>query len=235
MWSRSTAAVFIAARSAGGGPGAEISHDPSLPPLVGSGARGEPGAAAMVFLPDTDDAPPLGCGNAQLTPDEGCDDGNTVSGDGCSANCLVVELGFSCSWAGQLCLPIARCGDGRVTAPESCDDGNRAEGDGCAPNCRVEALRAALSLRRASLNGSEGTCQRRGGGNLDARRQRRRRVREPIWRARGAVDGRRGSGLRWIAAVLSSRRRRGPEASRSRSMRPRKDDRISCPSCRIIL
>src|SRR5215831_11570044 len=35
-------------------------------------------------------APP-GCGDGVLAKDEACDDGNTVSGDGCAANCLATE------------------------------------------------------------------------------------------------------------------------------------------------
>ncbi|HEX3850928.1 MAG TPA: hypothetical protein VHW01_08175, partial [Polyangiaceae bacterium] len=42
------------------------------------------------------------CGDDTLTDDEACDDGNTKSGDGCSADCLMVEVGYSCAIAGQL-------------------------------------------------------------------------------------------------------------------------------------
>src|SRR5690606_5233721 len=55
---------------------------------------------------------PVGCGNGVLTPDEACDDGNEQSGDGCDAECLQVEPGFSCAVPGQACREIARCGDG---------------------------------------------------------------------------------------------------------------------------
>ena len=85
------------------------------------------------------DAPPApGCGNGILTKDEACDDGNNVSGDGCAANCLSVEPGFSCATPGQPCRPIARCGDGVVVFPEQCDDGNKTAGDGCSDLCKVE-------------------------------------------------------------------------------------------------
>ncbi len=36
-------------------------------------------------------APPVGCGNGVLDDAEGCDDGNTVSGDGCSSQCQVED------------------------------------------------------------------------------------------------------------------------------------------------
>ena len=79
------------------------------------------------------------CGDSVLTSEEACDDGNTVSKDGCRADCLMVEVGFSCVVAGQLCFPIAKCGDGAATASEACDDGNTAAGDGCSATCTLEA------------------------------------------------------------------------------------------------
>ena len=85
------------------------------------------------------DAPPgPNCGNGELTKDEACDDGNTVSGDGCANNCLSVEPGFSCVTPGKPCRPIARCGDGLVVFPEQCDDGNKTAGDGCSDACKIE-------------------------------------------------------------------------------------------------
>ncbi|MFO0603983.1 MAG: DUF4215 domain-containing protein [Polyangiales bacterium] len=60
------------------------------------------------------------CGDRFLDPGESCDDGNNVSGDGCSA----------------MCRFEARCGDNRVDMGEVCDDGNNASGDGCRSDCR---------------------------------------------------------------------------------------------------
>jgi fibro-slime domain-containing protein len=82
--------------------------------------------------------PPLNCGDGMLTPDEACDDGNLVSGDGCTANCLGVERGYSCNPPGKACRQIARCGDGIVAESEACDDGNAVDGDGCSTRCRLE-------------------------------------------------------------------------------------------------
>jgi fibro-slime domain-containing protein len=82
-------------------------------------------------------APP-NCGDANLTPDEACDDGNMASGDGCAANCLVVEEGFSCQPPGQPCRFLAVCGDGFRSPSEGCDDGNIAPGDGCSDRCNIE-------------------------------------------------------------------------------------------------
>ncbi len=72
------------------------------------GAPGQPNAAL--------------CGDGTVDADEGCDDGNVVSGDGCSASCTVEAL----------------CGNGVLNAGETCDDGNAASGDGCSSRCRVE-------------------------------------------------------------------------------------------------
>ncbi|HEY4103826.1 MAG TPA: DUF4215 domain-containing protein [Polyangiaceae bacterium] len=82
-------------------------------------------------------APP-NCGDGMLTSDEACDDGNKVSGDGCAANCLAVEPGYSCNPPGAACHQIARCGDGLVASSEVCDDGNSTDGDGCSSRCRLE-------------------------------------------------------------------------------------------------
>jgi len=59
-------------------------------------------------------------GNETCDPDTTCP---PVSGDGCSANCL-----------------IEQCGDGVLTPDtEECDDSNTAAGDGCAADCTCEA------------------------------------------------------------------------------------------------
>jgi len=103
-------------------------------PFTGSGGMTGLG---VVDTPD-DLPPPPGCGDGTLTSDEACDDGNKASGDGCNAQCLLVEKGFSCPNPGKACREIARCGDGVVAASEQCDDGNVAPGDGCSDRCRVE-------------------------------------------------------------------------------------------------
>jgi fibro-slime domain-containing protein len=84
-----------------------------------------------------DDPPPPGCGDAQRADDEQCDDGNTTAGDGCSANCLVVETGYTCD--GVLCTLVELCGDARRVLGEGCDDGNADGGDGCTSSCQIEA------------------------------------------------------------------------------------------------
>jgi fibro-slime domain-containing protein len=103
-------------------------------PITGSGGNAGSG---IVFMPPAEQIPP-GCGDGDLTPDEACDDGNKISGDGCNEFCLQVDPGFSCAMAGQLCREIARCGDGIVAASERCDDANLDPGDGCSERCKIE-------------------------------------------------------------------------------------------------
>jgi len=80
------------------------------------------------------------CGDGAVGGNEQCDDGNTVSGDGCSATCTL-EPGWTCPTPGQPCKKIEYCGDGIVELDigEQCDDGNTASGDGCSPLCQTEA------------------------------------------------------------------------------------------------
>ena len=71
------------------------------------------------------------CGDGLLEPGEQCDDGNTASGDGCSATCT--------NEPGHLC----GCGDGILQAGEQCDDGNTVNHDGCSATCTIEPGHAA--------------------------------------------------------------------------------------------
>ena len=77
------------------------------------------------------------CGDGTRQDPEGCDDGNTVSNDGCSARCAV-EAGWTCPAAGGACR-AAGCGDLIVAGSEECEDGNATDGDGCSAQCRLEA------------------------------------------------------------------------------------------------
>ena len=68
-----------------------------------------------------------------------CDDGNIVSGDGCSKKCFV-ETGFECTqgspFSPDICVEI--CGDGLNFGKHECDDGNTFGTDGCSAYCEVE-------------------------------------------------------------------------------------------------
>ena len=63
------------------------------------------------------------CGDRFVGPEESCDDGNALSGYGCSASCRLE----------QVVEPY--CGDGRVNAAELCDDGNTDDADACLSGC----------------------------------------------------------------------------------------------------
>src|ERR1044071_3301013 len=70
---------------------------------------------------------PQACGDGVHDPSEGCDDGNTSDGDGCSAVCEV-----------ETDHPV--CGNGVRESGEDCDDGNAANGDGCSAACALEQV-----------------------------------------------------------------------------------------------
>ncbi len=78
------------------------------------------------------------CGDGFVASDqEGCDDGNTAGGDGCSATCQI-EQGWICTGEPSVCSKPP-CGDGIVEdGLEACDDGNTVAGDGCSASCELE-------------------------------------------------------------------------------------------------
>jgi cysteine-rich repeat protein len=94
------------------------------------------------------------CGNGVTGPGEECDDGNTIDGDGCSAECtkefcgdesVQPELGETCEPGGtppqngNVCRQdCTYCGDGHTDTQEQCDDGNNVDGDGCSATCTNE-------------------------------------------------------------------------------------------------
>ncbi len=89
--------------------------------------------------PSTED--PGACGDGVLQAaalDEACDDGNSDSGDGCSADCKIVEQNYKCLEPGMPCESTVACGDGKVTGAETCDDGNTKAEDGCSATCTLE-------------------------------------------------------------------------------------------------
>ncbi len=117
---------------AAGAPGVPLGTTPDGEQIIG----GDPSEG--ISSPSSTGPAPAGCGDGVLTDDEACDDGNRNDGDGCAANCLAPERGFSCAVPGMACLPIAVCGDGVVAGSEQCDDNNIVDGDGCSARCRIE-------------------------------------------------------------------------------------------------
>jgi len=91
------------------------------------------------------------CGDGFVEGADECDDGNTISEDGCSADCK-----------------IEVCGDGTVQPAlgEQCDDGNTADLDGCDANCIDEFCGDGIAndLPNEQCDGSDdalcpGSCQ----------------------------------------------------------------------------
>lgn len=99
------------------------------------------------------------CGDGIVyNPNQICDDGNSVSGDGCENNCNFTE-NWICWGSPSDCDPCdkgkvavysfnqlgyceEKCGDGWILTKDiddqACDDGNTDNNDGCSSNCRVE-------------------------------------------------------------------------------------------------
>jgi cysteine-rich repeat protein len=74
-------------------------------------------------------AEPARCGDGALDADETCDDGNTRSGDGCSAECRC-----------EIILEPVVCGDGIADKTEECDEGednSDTEPDACREDCTL--------------------------------------------------------------------------------------------------
>ncbi len=70
-----------------------------------------------------------GCGDEEINAGEECDDGNTLSGDGCSNFCEV-EFGYTCKAEPSICSVInLYCGDGICSGSETCSN--------CATDCGV--------------------------------------------------------------------------------------------------
>ena len=74
------------------------------------------------------------CGDGKKEGAEGCDDGNTVPYDGCSATCCQSRAAGCTAGA---CT--GKCGDGIVCPARHCDDGNNLSGDGCSRDCKFES------------------------------------------------------------------------------------------------
>ncbi|MFO0694193.1 MAG: DUF4215 domain-containing protein [Polyangiales bacterium] len=105
----------------------------------GDGGPGDGGsdAGSDGMVPDGNVTDP--CGNAVRGSAEACDDGNMVGGDGCSADCKMVELGWKCPLGGGACVPTV-CGNKLIEPPtENCDDGNANGSDGCSSTCQLES------------------------------------------------------------------------------------------------
>jgi cysteine-rich repeat protein len=101
---------------------------------------------------------PAVCGDGVRYPQEACDDGNLLPGDGCRADCSVERCGDAILDPAEGCddgnqasgdgcrfdCTIEACGDGVLDPDEGCDDGNGTAGDGCRADCSIEQCGDAL-------------------------------------------------------------------------------------------
>jgi len=79
------------------------------------------------------------CGNGIIEFNEQCDDGNLVSGDGCSATCgIEYSPGGPSGGGAPSYIPPAVCSNGVLESGEDCDDGNLINNDGCDRTCKRE-------------------------------------------------------------------------------------------------
>jgi cysteine-rich repeat protein len=145
-------------KAGAGGTNTLVYRSPAKPPLL----QGTVVPAATLLVDETLEGCPV-CGNAEVDQTETCDDGNTASGDGCSAdcqneNCIAQTPGYpgvplcddddSCTedicntnQAGGTCTHLSQqcaiCGNGQLETGEACDDGNAtfANGEYCAAGC----------------------------------------------------------------------------------------------------
>ena len=87
-----------------------------VPFSVGEELQGDRYLSSYVVFPTCMSAGPMKPGFGL----EECDDGNTVSGDGCSPECM------------------SECGNAVTSDSEECGDGNRLNYDGCSSECKLE-------------------------------------------------------------------------------------------------
>ncbi len=93
------------------------------------------------------------CGNGVLDPDETCDDGNRVSGDGCSAVCGPDTCGNGVLQGAEEC----DCGLNPGALPGGCIAINGAPNANCNLNCTIPEERCSILYPEDQDRGSEGS------------------------------------------------------------------------------
>ncbi|HEY2774700.1 MAG TPA: DUF4215 domain-containing protein [Candidatus Binatia bacterium] len=101
--------------------------------FIATGAAHAGGVSTTTELITTTTVLEPACGNFVVEPGEQCDDGNTVSGDGCNSTCQTEFCGDHV--VNDCTIPRGRS---IGFCPEQCDDGNTVSGDGCSANCKIE-------------------------------------------------------------------------------------------------
>jgi len=126
--------------TSGGSGGGDLPQGTGGVVLAGGGTSGSAGSGGQSGGTCSGEDCVIGCGNGKIDPglDEACDDGNSVSGDGCAADCKTVERDYGCLEPGKACVSLVHCGDGELRGTETCDDGNTRSGDGCSDACATE-------------------------------------------------------------------------------------------------
>jgi len=113
----STLGSFTAPGSAATNFNCDVAGTPTLTLTVGDGLCTDTASFNVQCIS-------FGCGNGTVEGQETCDDGNTVGGDACPADCT---------------LPV--CGDSVIESAgavvENCDDGNQNNGDNCPNDCSI--------------------------------------------------------------------------------------------------
>lgn len=128
-------------------------------------------------MPSPNECVEPGCGDGQLDQSEACDDGNTVAGDGCNAECLI-EVGEDCDsddvCASGLCDPMdgscacdedADCEEGELCDDER--DPNQCVSMECG-NGVVDAGEACDDGNLADGDGCDAACLVELGGDCDS-------------------------------------------------------------------
>lgn len=100
------------------------------------------------------------CGNGSVEATEQCDDGNRVSGDGCSDSCRDESTMMGEGEVGGASASDT-CGNGVREPTEPCDDGNTTAGDGCSAICSVERseVAGAYYVTTAGNDGNDGRSE----------------------------------------------------------------------------
>ena len=119
---------------------------------AGLGCDAENACSILHVCDDTESTPRCEeanvCGNGTQEQGEMCDDGNTLNGDDCRADCTLPPImtcntdadcdsGDICNTKGE-CVTAGECGNSRQEQDEKCDDGNTVPGDGCDEFCFQE-------------------------------------------------------------------------------------------------
>lgn len=127
----------------------------ALPCAVAACARNTPSADPIEARTES---AALVVGNGLTEAGEQCDDGNTVSGDGCSA-AGTLEAGYLCHVSGQACSLASLCGNNVINPGEACDDGDTVAGaNGCSATCGLSLCGNGVYNNRQWPNFDQETC-----------------------------------------------------------------------------